>query len=64
MENNYKENLKKILEENKDKKIVVFFPPYSILYYDELIINNQIKEYIFFKKYLIMELLNIKCRNL
>ncbi|WP_294666707.1 hypothetical protein [uncultured Fusobacterium sp.] len=60
MENNYKENLKKILEENKDKKIVVFFPPYSILYYDELIINNQIKEYIFFKKYLIMELLKYK----
>lgn len=60
MKNNYEQNLKKILEENKDKKIVVFFPPYSILYYDELIINNQIKEYIFFKKYLIMELLKYK----
>lgn len=60
MKNNYKKNLKIILDKDRDKNFYLFFPPYSIYYYDNLINNKNINEYYIFKKFLIEELQNYK----
>ncbi|MGL6066823.1 MAG: hypothetical protein ACRC0R_07065, partial [Cetobacterium sp.] len=64
MKENYKLNLKNILENNKDKTFYFFFPPYSVHYYDELIKNESIDEYKKFKEYLIQDLLKYKNINI
>ncbi|MGL5964984.1 MAG: hypothetical protein ACRCZ2_11420, partial [Fusobacteriaceae bacterium] len=56
MKDNYVNNLKIILESSKDKTFYLFFPPYSIHYYDNLVIDGSIDEYRNFKEFLIKEL--------
>ncbi|MGL5124787.1 MAG: hypothetical protein ACRC6U_02210 [Fusobacteriaceae bacterium] len=56
MKDNYNNNLKVILENSKDKTFYLFFPPYSIHYYDNLIDARTIDEYYNFKNFLVKEL--------
>jgi hypothetical protein len=53
---NYQENLKYILELYKEKNIILFFPPYSILAYEDMIANRKIEEYLSLKKYLVEDI--------
>ncbi|WP_293724041.1 hypothetical protein [uncultured Cetobacterium sp.] len=56
MKNNYSKNLKIILENNRDKNFYLFFPPYSIYYYDKLLKDQKVNEYNSFKKFLKQEM--------
>lgn len=53
---NYQENLKHILELYQNKNIILFFPPYSILAYEDMIDEDKIDEYLSLKKYLVEDI--------
>ena len=52
---NYNVNLKIILEKYKDKQIILFFPPYSIIAYKNMVEEETIQKYLAFKKFLVEE---------
>ncbi|WP_027128187.1 SGNH/GDSL hydrolase family protein [Fusobacterium perfoetens] len=60
MEENYNQNLKTILEKNKDKNIILFFPPYSILAFQNMIKENTLEKYMAFKKFLVEDISKYK----
>lgn len=53
---NYQENLEKILQNYKEKNIILFFPPYSILAYEDMISDNKLDSYLALKKYLVNDI--------
>lgn len=57
LENNLQANILPVIEEHPDTRFVLFFPPYSILYWYEYVQNNQldavIKEYSYFAERLL-----------
>lgn len=53
---NYNANLKIILERYKDKQVILFFPPYSIIAYKNMIEDQTIQKYLSFKKFLVEEI--------
>ena len=53
---NYNMNLKVILEKYKDKQVILFFPPYSIIAYKNMIEDQTIQKYLPFKKFLVEEI--------
>ncbi len=53
---NYNANLKIILERYKDKQVILFFPPYSIIAYKNMIEDQTIQKYLPFKKFLVEEI--------
>ena len=64
MVKNYNKTLKMILEKNKNINIILFFPPYSIIAYKNMIDEQKtIQDYLAFKNFLVnetSEYLNVK----
>ena len=64
MVKNYNKTLKVILEKNKNINIILFFPPYSIIAYKNMIDEQKtIQDYLAFKNFLVnetSEYLNVK----
>lgn len=60
LKNNIDKNLIKIAKNNPQTNFLYFIPPYSILYWKELKINNELEKYIEIEKIVIEELLKVK----
>ncbi|MDD2896227.1 MAG: hypothetical protein PHG81_09470 [Aliarcobacter sp.] len=64
LENNFDNNLYKIIVENKNKKFIIFFPPYSILTYKDWQEKESLDTILEFKEYMYNKLIFLENVNL
>lgn len=57
LENNLRENILPVIDSHPDTEFVIFFPPYSILYWYEYVQNNQMDAALYEYRYCMEKLL-------
>jgi len=60
LKNNFDYNLKSVIENNKNIKFTLFFPPYSILAYKVYEQRGELNDFIHFKEYVVKSLSKYK----